>query len=120
MTMPHLMNCSHSEDGWCLDCVKALWEERRCDIRPAVDEFSRLMERQLRDNHIKAALPRPTSSECFVAIQKHLCFLQECDRELSRSCNERDREDLMARMERRSADLANWLMLLMGWDINKE
>jgi len=27
MTMPHLMNCLHSEDGWCLDCVKELWEE---------------------------------------------------------------------------------------------
>ena len=27
MTMPHLMNCSHSETGWCLDCVKELWEE---------------------------------------------------------------------------------------------
>ncbi len=24
MTMPHLMNCQHSEDGWCLECVKAL------------------------------------------------------------------------------------------------
>jgi len=27
MTMPHLMNCSHSEDGWCLGCVTALWDE---------------------------------------------------------------------------------------------
>lgn len=27
MTMPHLMNCPHSEDGWCLDCVKELWED---------------------------------------------------------------------------------------------
>ena len=27
MTMPHLMNCPHSEDGWCLSCVKELWEE---------------------------------------------------------------------------------------------
>lgn len=27
MTMPHLMNCPHSEDGWCLDCVKELWDE---------------------------------------------------------------------------------------------
>jgi hypothetical protein len=26
MTMPHLMNCVHSDDGWCLDCVKKLWE----------------------------------------------------------------------------------------------
>ena len=21
MTMPHLENCEHSSDGWCLDCV---------------------------------------------------------------------------------------------------
>lgn len=21
MTMPHLMNCGHSAEGWCLDCV---------------------------------------------------------------------------------------------------
>lgn len=27
MTMPHLMNCSHSEDGWCLKCVKEQWQE---------------------------------------------------------------------------------------------
>lgn len=27
MTMPHLMNCDHSEEGWCLGCVKALWEK---------------------------------------------------------------------------------------------
>jgi hypothetical protein len=24
MTMPHLMNCPHSAEGWCLDCVKEL------------------------------------------------------------------------------------------------
>lgn len=24
MTMPHLMNCQHSHDGWCLRCVKEL------------------------------------------------------------------------------------------------
>lgn len=27
MTMPHLMNCNHMGDGWCLDCVKKLWDE---------------------------------------------------------------------------------------------
>ena len=27
MTMPHLMNCSHSPDGWCLDCVGNLQAE---------------------------------------------------------------------------------------------
>lgn len=28
MTMPHLHNCSHQDEGWCLDCVKELWEEK--------------------------------------------------------------------------------------------
>lgn len=27
MTMPHLMNCPHSHEGWCINCVKELWEE---------------------------------------------------------------------------------------------
>lgn len=27
MTMPHLMNCSHSHSGWCLDCVRKMHEE---------------------------------------------------------------------------------------------
>ena len=25
--MPHLMNCAHSDTGWCLDCVKAMVEQ---------------------------------------------------------------------------------------------
>ena len=29
MTMPHMMNCSHSDTGWCLDCVCRLEEERQ-------------------------------------------------------------------------------------------
>lgn len=28
MTMPHLMNCTHQGKGWCLDCVKALHDEK--------------------------------------------------------------------------------------------
>lgn len=27
MTMPHLMNCAHRDDGWCGDCVRAEWEK---------------------------------------------------------------------------------------------
>ena len=32
MTIPHLMNCSHSGDGWCLDCVAELQsnEDQKC------------------------------------------------------------------------------------------
>jgi len=26
MTMPHLMNCPHSDEGWCLACVGRLQE----------------------------------------------------------------------------------------------
>jgi len=26
MTMPHLENCPHDSDGWCLDCVKELYD----------------------------------------------------------------------------------------------
>lgn len=35
MTMPHLMNCRHSEDGWCLACVKEQYEELRIAIEEA-------------------------------------------------------------------------------------
>lgn len=34
MTMPHLMNCPHSEDGWCLDCVKELWDNEPDSLLP--------------------------------------------------------------------------------------
>ena len=26
--MPHLMNCNHLDEGWCLQCVRDLWEEK--------------------------------------------------------------------------------------------
>lgn len=35
MTMPHLMNCRHSEDGWCLSCVNEQHEELRRAIEDA-------------------------------------------------------------------------------------
>lgn len=28
MTMPHLMNCDHSDEGWCLHCVQSLEKEK--------------------------------------------------------------------------------------------
>jgi len=27
MTMPHLSNCPHDGDGWCIDCVKIMHSE---------------------------------------------------------------------------------------------
>lgn len=41
MTMPHLENCLHCEDGWCLECVKRLGEENT-DLRLAILEASRI------------------------------------------------------------------------------
>ena len=29
MTMPHLMNCGHSDDSWCLECVREEWERNQ-------------------------------------------------------------------------------------------
>lgn len=34
MTIPHLMNCEHKSEGWCLDCVRKLYESQpthRCE-----------------------------------------------------------------------------------------
>lgn len=39
MTMPHLMNCGHSDDGWCLDCVKAQHDELAA-LREAVEAMT--------------------------------------------------------------------------------
>jgi len=37
MTMPHLMNCSHSDNGWCLDCVKKLYDSKQVEYTPPED-----------------------------------------------------------------------------------
>lgn len=38
MTVPHLMNCPHSDDGWCLDCVAELGNEN-WRLREALGEI---------------------------------------------------------------------------------
>lgn len=42
MTMPHLMNCSHSCDGWCLECVKDMQNKYELSI---VNEKQKLLQR---------------------------------------------------------------------------
>lgn len=29
MTIPHLSNCEHHDSGWCLGCVRDLWDEKQ-------------------------------------------------------------------------------------------
>ena len=42
MTMPHLMNCMHKEDGWCLECVGELnvEAERGRRVKTTPDELA--------------------------------------------------------------------------------
>lgn len=40
MTMPHLMNCGHSPDSWCLDCVRDMHDE----LEEAQAEIERLTD----------------------------------------------------------------------------
>lgn len=49
--MPHLMNCSHRDDSWCLDCVKAEWERTQAEI----ERLQAIVDRLPKDaegNHI--------------------------------------------------------------------
>lgn len=43
MTMPHLMNCAHIADGWCLDCVGDLHEEVDLDNK-RIAELERVLK----------------------------------------------------------------------------
>ncbi len=38
MTMPHLMNCPHSGEGWCLDCVASSRAERDAAVKRFEDK----------------------------------------------------------------------------------
>jgi len=51
VTIPHLMNCPHSPDGWCLDCVKKYVEQAQQPLfapKPPKDP----MNGCTRDNHL--------------------------------------------------------------------
>lgn len=39
MTMPHLMNCPHSGQGWCLDCVKNYHDDTSKQLDQIIIEF---------------------------------------------------------------------------------
>lgn len=40
MTMPHLENCPHQEEGWCLSCVMTLHERAEKAERDAESEHN--------------------------------------------------------------------------------
>lgn len=43
MTMPHLMNCLHSDAGWCLACVKEMHDEYERILEDLRDDYSEAM-----------------------------------------------------------------------------
>lgn len=51
--MPHLMNCPHSPDSWCLSCVKVLWEEKY-----KLEEFihKAMLDKNITYDNIRASL----------------------------------------------------------------
>lgn len=42
MTMPHLMNCPHDDDGWCIPCVRALCD-RADNLEASLDDIRNAM-----------------------------------------------------------------------------
>lgn len=66
MTMPHLMNCSHSDTGWCLECVRKLWHDlhnskvRLLALKYAIEELVAVS-----DGDSKKALIDKTRNEYF-------------------------------------------------------
>ena len=50
MTIPHLMNCSHSPDGWCLECVGALQRELEATRAALKIAFDRSWDGPLSDS----------------------------------------------------------------------
>lgn len=43
MTIPHLHNCAHKPDGWCLDCVEKLVEEQPCKLKSLEDSDKEIL-----------------------------------------------------------------------------
>lgn len=53
MTMPHLMNCDHSSDGWCLACVKQMHDQRE-QYETALEAIAKRLEPVRHDRTYKA------------------------------------------------------------------
>lgn len=46
MTMPHMTNCEHQGDGWCLECVRLLFD--RCTL---AETHVFALQNELKDAH---------------------------------------------------------------------
>jgi len=74
MTMPHLMNCAHSDSGWCLACVGELEAERE-HLERRIREISE-SEHRVRDKWDATLKKRDRETERLLKIIrqiKHIC-----------------------------------------------
>jgi hypothetical protein len=46
--MTHFVNCSHNDSGWCIQCVRELWEEK--------EELDRRLDLSIQDREYKKQL----------------------------------------------------------------
>lgn len=107
MTMPHLMNCSHSDDSWCLPCVKALQEEV-ADWEQSFELFDKAMKRGTKMWHEA----NPSKAGILPDTGSLVCWLiGELDRVKSQSQAEVSRSMLeeMDRLRARVDELENLL-----------
>lgn len=75
MTMPQLMNCEHQGDGWCLDCVMDLVNERDRLVNAANAERDRLEARAKKLEQALCSAQEHLGNE----IDFRLCCAQACD-----------------------------------------
>lgn len=76
------------------------------NLRPAVRVFAEQMEGRLRENDSKKERQRPTKHECFAAIQeKHTALVRGVQNGHKPVAE--------------AADLANWILMLLGADVNE-
>lgn len=73
MTMPHLMNCGHSDDGWCLACVKTLEDDR----------YNTVIEAGKYEYALQAALQRQETAEKQLAQLREQLAKAEAERPMT-------------------------------------
>lgn len=88
------------------------------ELRGCVYRFAQRMEQRLRENDHKIDWPRPTHAECVAAIMKNLQTLFETSALNDPMCMT-EREDA-GRSDRAAADAANFMVMMLGWDVNRE
>lgn len=84
-------------------------------VRSAVLYFARRMEERLQRCDSKKSLPRPTAMECVERIEANLSSVKW---HLMDAGRYHDGKSNREEATNAAADVANWLMLLLGIDIN--